>query len=337
MATAFADIEPVGQAAPETTMTALRKAPAVAVPGKLQLALARHGKALLAPLLGIAAFLGLWAALAPMVQTSLGALPGPVEVAAQGGALFEEWQASNEAKAQFYADQQARIAAGTQAISFDYSGSPTFVDQVFTSLETVALGFALATICAVPIGLAAGLSPLFNAAINPLVQIMKPVSPLAWLPIVTMVVSATVTSADPVLAKSFVISAIVVMLCSLWPTLINTAIGAASIDKDLLNVGRVLRLGAFQKLTRLVLPSALPFIFTGMRLSLGVGWMVLIAAEMLAQNPGLGKFVWDEFQNGSSQSLARIMFAVVVIGLIGFLLDRVMMSLQALVSRNRTV
>jgi len=127
------------------------------------------------------------------------------------------------------------------------------------------------------------------------------------------------------------------MLCSLWPTLINTAVGASSIDKDLLNVGRVLKLGWFAKLTRLVLPSALPYIFTGMRLSLGVGWMVLIAAEMLAQNPGLGKFVWDEFQNGSSQSLARIMFAVIVIGFIGFGLDRLMMSLQSLASRNRMV
>lgn len=337
MATAFADIKPVEQAQPTKKTTTPAPGMSSDSPGKLQLAIARHAKALLAPMLGIVAFLGLWAALAPMVQTSLGALPGPVAVAAQGGALFNEWQAAGEAKAQFYADQNARIAAGTQAIAFDYSGSPTFLDQVFTSLETVALGFVLATVLAVPIGLAAGLSPMVNAAINPLVQIMKPVSPLAWLPIVTMVVSATITSADPMLAKSFVISAIVVMLCSLWPTLINTAIGAASIDKDLLNVGRVLRLGAFQKLTKLVLPSALPFIFTGMRLSLGVGWMVLIAAEMLAQNPGLGKFVWDEFQNGSSQSLARIMFAVVVIGLIGFLLDRVMMSLQALVSRNRTV
>ena len=136
------------------------------------------------------------------------------------------------------------------------------------------------------------------------------------------------TSADPLLAKSFVISAITVMLCSLWPTLINTAVGVASIDKDLLNVGRVLRLSWTAKLTKLVLPSAVPYIFTGMRLSLGVGWMVLIAAEMLAQNPGLGKFVWDEFQNGSSDSLARIMVAVLTIGIIGFLLDRVMFTLQ---------
>ncbi len=148
--------------------------------------------------------------------------------------------------------------------------------------------------------------------------------------------SASITSDDPTMAKSFVISAVVVMLCSLWPTLINTAIGTASIDKDLINVGRVLRLGWFARLTKLVLPSSLPYIFTGMRLSLGVGWMVLIAAEMLAQNPGLGKFVWDEFQNGNDKSLARIMVAVVVIGLIGFVLDRVMMALQAFVSRNRT-
>lgn len=343
MATAFAEIAaaPSDEARTENIVAepakpmAAAKAPESA--GKAQVLVAKLGKALVAPLLGIAAFLALWAALAPQVDTSLGALPGPLEVAGQGVALYDEWQAANAAKAEFYAAQDARIAAGTQAMAFDYAGAPTFVDQVFTSLETVALGFLLATIFAVPIGLAAGLSPLFNAAINPLVQIMKPVSPLAWLPIVTMVVSATITSADPLLAKSFVISAIVVMLCSLWPTLINTAIGTASIDKDLLNVGRVLKLGTFQKLAKLVLPSALPYIFTGMRLSLGVGWMVLIAAEMLAQNPGLGKFVWDEFQNGSSQSLARIMFAVIVIGLIGFLLDRIMMALQALVSRNRTV
>ena len=152
-----------------------------------------------------------------------------------------------------------------------------------------------------------------------------------------MVISATITGPDPILPKAFVISALVVTLCSLWPTLINTAVGASSIDKDLLAVGRVLRLGWFAKLTRLVLPSSLPYIFTGMRLSLGVGWMVLIAAEMLAQNPGLGKFVWDEFQNGSSDSLARIMFAVIVIGLIGFLLDRLMALLQAFASRNHAV
>lgn len=279
-------------------------------------------EALWPPVVGIAIFLGLWALLAPQVKTSLGALPGPSDVWTAFLALMGEHDAAR-------AEAATAVAAGGL-----YSGPPTFIDQIYTSLYTVATGFLLASIVAVPLGLIAGLSKRVNAAINPIVQVMRPVSPLAWLPVVTMVVSASVTGDDPTFAKSFVISAVVVMLCSMWSTLINTAIGVASIDKDLLNVGRVLRLGWFAKLTKLVLPSAMPYIFTGMRLSLGVGWMVLIAAEMLAQNPGLGKFVWDEFQNGSDRSLARIMVAVVVIGLIGVVLDQIMRLLQNYASRH---
>ncbi|MEL1249382.1 ABC transporter permease [Aurantiacibacter gilvus] len=351
MATAYANIEePQSAAAPAA---AADGASAKTAPAEEKTAPVRESvsieklrslmQAIWPPVVGIVGFLALWAILAPQVDTSLGALPGPVEVAEQSVALYDEWSAAQDTEAQFYADQEIRneaaIAAGNAnaVTDFTYAGPPTFVDQIFTSLKTVALGFILATVVAVPIGLLAGLSPKFNAAINPLVQIMKPVSPLAWLPIVTMVISALITSADPLMPKAFVISALVVMLCSLWPTLINTAVGTSSIDKDLLNVGRVLKLGFFAKLTKLVLPASLPYIFTGMRLSLGVGWMVLIAAEMLAQNPGLGKFVWDEFQNGSSQSLARIMFAVIVIGFIGFGLDRLMMAAQTLVAKNRTL
>jgi nitrate/nitrite transport system permease protein len=145
-----------------------------------------------------------------------------------------------------------------------------------------------------------------------------------------MVVSAVYVTQDGMFSRSFLTSAITVTLCSLWPTLINTSLGVASIDRDLISVSRVLKLTTWTKITRLVLPSALPLIFTGLRLSLGVGWMVLIAAEMLAQNPGLGKFVWDEFQNGSSTSLAKIMVAVFTIGIIGFLLDRLMYAAQSL-------
>jgi nitrate/nitrite transport system permease protein len=133
-------------------------------------------------------------------------------------------------------------------------------------------------------------------------------------------------------SKSFVISAVTVTLCSLWPTLINTALGVASIDRDLVNVGRVLKLSPWTKITRLVLPSALPLIFTGLRLSLGVGWMVLIAAETLSQNPGLGKFIWDMYQSSNNDTLAMIMVAVLTIGIIGFILDRMMIALQRLVS-----
>jgi nitrate/nitrite transport system permease protein len=117
---------------------------------------------------------------------------------------------------------------------------------------------------------------------------------------------------------------------------INTAVGVAGIDKDLVNVSKVLRLPALKHVQKIVLPASVPMIFTGMRLSLGVAWMVLIAAEMLAQNPGLGKFVWDEFQNGSSDSLSRIMTAVIVIGFIGFLLDRGMLQLQRIMSWDKS-
>jgi len=217
-----------------------------------------------------------------------------------------------------------------------FNGKGTYLDQIGTSLFTVFTGFFLATLVAVPLGLLCGMSPTINTAINPLIQIFKPVSPLAWLPIVTLVVSALyVTDNDSWFEKSFLTSAITVTLCSLWPTLINTAVGVSSIDKDLVNVGKVLRLNWSTQINKIILPSAIPFIFTGMRLSLGVGWMVLIAAEMLAQNPGLGKFVWDEFQNGSSNSLGRIMVAVFTIGIIGFILDRVMQSLQNVFSFGR--
>ncbi len=143
----------------------------------------------------------------------------------------------------------------------------------------------------------------------------------------TMVVSAVYVGAGA-MSQSFVVSAVTVTLCSLWSTLINTALGVASIDTDLANVGRLLQLTTWTGITRLVLPSALPLIFTGLRLSLGMGWMVLIAAEMRAQNPGLGTFVCDAFQNGSEQPLARIMVAGFTIGIFGFLLDRVMFALQ---------
>ena len=169
-------------------------------------------------------------------------------------------------------------------------------------------------------------------ALNPIIQVFKPVSPLAWLPIGTMVVSALYVTNDGWLEKSFIISAITVSLCSLWATLINTALGVSTVNEDYLNVARVLQLSPTKKTFKIVLPATLPLIFTGLRISLGVGWMVLIAAEMLAQNPGLGKFVWDEFQNGSSQSLARIMVAVFTVGIIGFILDRIMVSLQQFVS-----
>ena len=295
------------------------------------------------PLIAIIAFLMLWATLAPKVQTSLGAVPGPAAVWEEAVNLHEDAAAKAVKREKFETMVAARneklVEAGRadEVKDIAYTGAPSYYQQIWTSIQTVFFGFLIATAVAVPLGIAAGLSPTANAAINPLVQIFKPVSPLAWLPIVTMIVSAVYATNDGMFSKSFLISAITVTLCSLWPTLINTALGVASIDKDLVNVSKVLKMNTYTKITKLVLPSALPLIFTGLRLSLGVGWMVLIAAEMLAQNPGLGKFVWDEFQNGSSQSLAKIIVAVLTIGIIGFLLDRVMYALQSLFtfSNNR--
>ncbi|RJG03042.1 ABC transporter permease [Noviherbaspirillum sedimenti] len=291
------------------------------------------------PVLAFMLFLVVWSVLASGIQTSLGTLPGPAQVAVEAKGLIDEHYNERNKAAEFYKRQQGRNAQllaedpKAQVSIRGWTGKPTYFDQIFTSLYTVFTGFALATLIAVPLGILCGLSRTMQIGLNPLIQIFRPVSPLAWLPIVTLVVSAVYVSSDDAwFQKSFITSAITVMLCSLWPTLINTALGVSSIDKDLINVSKVLRLHWTTKVMKIVLPSSLQLIFTGLRLSLGVGWMVLIAAEMLAQNPGLGKFVWDEFQNGSSNSLGRIMVAVFTIGFVGFLLDRVMHTLQQLVS-----
>ena len=151
------------------------------------------------------------------------------------------------------------------------------------------MGFLVASILAVPIGIFCGLSKSAYTAINPLIQLFKPVSPLAWLPLVTMVVSAVYVSQDPMFSKSFITSAVTVSLCCLWPTLINTAVGVSSIDKDLINVSKVLRLNAMNHVIKIVMPSSIPAIFTGLRLSLSIGWMVLIAAENAGAKPWVGE------------------------------------------------
>ncbi|MEZ8738379.1 ABC transporter permease [Photobacterium swingsii] len=300
-----------------------------------------QSRTVLLPVIGILVFLLVWHLTAKQIQTSLGALPGPAQTYQQFTRLVDEYFAEAE-KAEAFMLRQEKRNAEKLATNPDakvkirpYTGKPTFFDQIGTSLVTVASGFALASMMAIPLGILLGMNSSLYMAVNPIIQLLKPVSPLAWLPIVTMVVSAVYVSSEPLFPKSFVISLFTVALCSVWPTLINTAVGVANIDKDLMNVSRVLQLSGLQHVRSIVLPSATPMMFTGLRLSLGIAWMVLIAAEMLAQNPGLGKFVWDEFQNGSSASLGRIMVAVLTIGLIGLLLDRGMLALQKKVSWNK--
>jgi nitrate/nitrite transport system permease protein len=291
-----------------------------------------------APLVAMGLFGLVWSLAASRIETSIGALPGPAQVWSATGSLAEEYRAERAKAVEFASRMEAKkaaaLAAGEPWTERRYAGRPTFPDQILTSLETVFAGFVIASLIAVPIGILCGTSPLVYAALNPLIQVFRPVSPLAWLPIVMILVSALYTTREPWLEKSFLSSAITVALCSLWPTLVNTALGVASVERAHLDVARVLRLGFATRVRKIVIPSALPWIFSGLRLSLGVGWMVLIAAEMLAQNPGLGKFVWDRFQSGSSESLSQILVAVLTIGVIGFALDRIMIVLQRAVSHD---
>ena len=218
------------------------------------------------PLIGIFIFLGIWQLGAPKIVTSLGAVPGPVQVFQQFVGLVEEHQESRDKEAAFIKRQEVRNAKkleqdpNAEVKIRAYTGKATFFDQIWTSLLTVSAGFLIASLIAIPVGIVAGLSQTVYSAINPLIQIFKPVSPLAWLPIITMVVSAVYVSDDPMMEKSFVTSALTVMLCCLWPTMINTAVGVANISQDLQNVSKVLRLSWFTHVIKIVLPSAIPMI-----------------------------------------------------------------------------
>jgi len=234
-----------------------------------------------------------------------------------------------------------------------YAKPATLWAQIKQSIFCVFTGFLIATAIAVPIGILCGLSKTFMAAMTPFIAIFKPVSPIVWLPITLIIVGGFITDPEnsPFLDfvnsivdvitlgqiefpvnPAFIASAVTVALCSLWATLVNTALGVASIDEDHMNVAKVLKLGFADRLFKIIIPSSLPLIFTGLRISLGVGWMVLIAAELLSSSEGIGKFVWDQFNNGASDSFAKMVVVVFVVGFFGLLLDRIMIVLQRFVS-----
>lgn len=262
-------------------------------------------------------------------------LPSPVQVSNSFFKLLADHKIISADKAAFKEKtavlNKKRVADGK--IPIVYTGRPSFVDQIGTSLKTVFAGFLLAILISVPIGIIIGLSETLRNSMNWLIQILKPVSPVVWLLLVFMVVKTLTKeySGD----TSFIISFLSVGLCSMWATLVNTAVGVSTVDDDFINVAKVLKLGTFQKIFKVILPSSLPLIFTGLRITLSVAWMVLIAIELLAQSPGLGSFVWEEFQNGSSESNSKIIVAMFIIGIIGFLLDRIMLTIQNFVSFNK--
>jgi nitrate/nitrite transport system permease protein len=190
--------------------------------------------------------------------------------------------------------------------------------QLGHSILRVLAGYALAALVAIPIGFLIGMSPLLYRALDPYIQVLRPVSPLAWMPL------ALFTLKDSSLSAVFVI-----FVCSMWPMLINTAFGVASVRREWLNVARTLEVGPVRRALRVILPAAAPTIMTGMRISIGIAWLVIVAAEMLVGGTGIGYFVWNEWNN---LSIANIMAGILAIGLVGMVLDQILARLARLVT-----
>ena len=190
--------------------------------------------------------------------------------------------------------------------------------QLAHSLGRVALGFGLACLVAIPLGFIIGMSPLLRRAFDPFIQVLKPISPLAWMPL------ALYTIKDSSISGIFVI-----FICSVWPMLVNTAFGVASVKRDWLNVSATLEVNPLRKAFLVILPAAAPTILTGMRISMGIAWLVIVAAEMLVGGTGIGYFVWNEWNN---LSLTNVIFAILVIGVVGMLLDLAFGQLQKVVT-----
>jgi nitrate/nitrite transport system permease protein len=190
--------------------------------------------------------------------------------------------------------------------------------QLGHSLARVGLGFLLACLVAVPLGFVIGMSPLLRRALDPFIQVLKPISPLAWMPLALYTIKDSSTS-----------GIFVIFICSVWPMLINTAFGVSAVKREWLNVAKTLEVNPLRKAFLVILPAAAPTILTGMRISMGIAWLVIVAAEMLVGGTGIGYFVWNEWNN---LSLTNVIFAVLVIGIVGMLLDLVFAQLQKAVT-----
>jgi nitrate/nitrite transport system permease protein len=194
---------------------------------------------------------------------------------------------------------------------------------LLASLRRVLVGFFLGAAVAIPVGFLIGMSKPAMMALNPLIQIFKPVSPLAWLPIALSIFNLAEPSAI-----------FVIFITSLWPTIINTALGVSSVSQDYLDVARVLEMPRWRRITKIIWPASLPYIFTGLRISLGIAWLVIVAVEMLTGGVGIGFFVWDEW---SRLNLSSVFLAVFVIGITGLLLDAAVDKVQELVTHRSII
>jgi nitrate/nitrite transport system permease protein len=240
------------------------------------------------PCLGIAAVLILWALVSQIVAPDL---PSPLRT----------WSESRRYVLEpFFKDGEMNQGIGRLA---------------FYSLVRVGKGYLLALLIGTPIGFLLGLSRGFHQSFDPIIQFLRPISPLAWLPLGLVVFQ-----------KSEPAAVFTIALCAMWPTVINTAVGVRGISPDYLNVGRVLKLSRTKMLIKIIVPASLPYVFTGYRLSLGLAWLVIVASEMLTGTPGVGGFLWQEY---NSLVYSHIILSVITIGAIGFVLDRLMGLVEA--------
>jgi nitrate/nitrite transport system permease protein len=243
---------------------------------------------LLLPLFGVAVILGAWA-----ISSATWAkdLPSPLKT----------WESSKP----YILEPFAKRGEMDQGI----------LRFTWYSLILVAQGYALALIIGTPIGFCLGLSKSFTKTFDPIIQVLRPVSPLAWLPL-GLVLFMSLGKEAGTYAALFTIA-----ICAMWPTVLNTAVGVRAVPQDYLNVGRVLKLSRWKTLTKILIPATLPYMFTGFRLSLGIAWLVIVAAEMLTGRPGVGGFLWQEY---NALIYEHIILSIIVIGLVGFVLDRLM-------------
>ncbi|MFO1338832.1 MAG: nitrate ABC transporter permease [Burkholderiaceae bacterium] len=240
-------------------------------------------RVLLPPLAGLGLLIGIWA----LLTQKGGAFPTPL--------------ATFDAAVALFADPFYRNGPNDQGIGWN----------ILFSLERVALGFGLAALVGIPLGFVIGRFEFASRMVSPLISLLKPVSPLAWLPIGLLVFK----SANPAAVWT-------IFICSIWPMVVNTAVGVQRVPADYLNVARVLNLSEWRVITRILLPAVLPYMLTGVRLSVGTAWLVIVAAEMLTGGVGIGFWVWDEWNNLNVQ---HIIIAIFVIGIVGLLLEQALM------------
>jgi len=239
----------------------------------------------LPPVLGMAVLVGLWG------------------IATMKGGSFPTPAATFDAAVQLFSDPFYRKGPNDQGIGWN----------ILNSLSRVAMGFGLAALVGIPLGFIIGRFEFANRMVSPLIALLKPVSPLAWLPIGLLVFK----SANPAAIWT-------IFICSIWPMVVNTAVGVQRVPVDYLNVARVLKLSEWKVITRILLPAVLPYVLTGVRLSVGTAWLVIVAAEMLTGGVGIGFWVWDEWNN---LNVAHIIIAIFVIGTVGLLLEWALMTL----------